>query len=95
LVKSVNTTAAGNKSVAIGCGNDTKEYEFDLSIHFPDEANDIPEDFLSIFYILPAQIIGFYKSLSLGLDPDSPSKSSSITRVVQGVNIYHSVESDI
>lgn len=43
----------------------------------------------SILYVLPAQIIGFYKSLSLGLDPDSPSENDAISRVVKGVTIYN------
>ena len=89
LVRSVNATTAGEKSVAIGNGYDGKEFNFDLSIQFPGGTDSIPEDFLSVFYILPAQIIGFYKSLSLGLSPDSPSKSNSISRVVQGVKIYN------
>lgn len=41
-----------------------------------------------ILYVLPAQMIGFYKSLNLGLKPDSPSESGTISRVVQGVTIY-------
>jgi len=90
LVRSVVATKAGEKSIAIGNNYDDKEFKFDLSIQLPGGTVGIPEDFLSIFYILPAQIIGFYKSLSLGLSPDSPSKTCSITRVVQGVKIYHS-----
>jgi len=39
-------------------------------------------------YVLPAQIIGLHKSLSLGLNPDSPSQSGAISRVVKGVKIY-------
>jgi len=39
-------------------------------------------------YVIPAQIIGYYKSLSLGLNPDSPSENNTISRVVQGVKIY-------
>lgn len=92
LVRSVDATAAGEKSVAIGNGYDEKEFNFDFRIQLPKETDDIPEDFLSVFYILPAQIIAFYKSLSLGLSPDSPSKSSSISRVVQGVKIYSPIE---
>jgi tagatose-6-phosphate ketose/aldose isomerase len=88
LVRSVNETNAGEKSVAIGNSDNKKEFEFDLSIQFPGGTDGIPENFLTVFYILPAQIIGFYKSLSLGLSPDSPSKSNSISRVVQGVKIY-------
>lgn len=88
LVRSVNETKAGEKSVAIGKYCDDKELKYDFSIQFPDGINEIPEDFLSVFYILPAQVIGFYKSLNLGLSPDAPSKSNSISRVVQGVKIY-------
>jgi len=89
LIRSVIATAAGEKSVVIGNQYDEKEFRFDLAIRFPGNIDDIPEDFLSVFYVLPAQIIGFYKSLNLGLSPDSPSKSGSISRVVQGVKIYN------
>jgi tagatose-6-phosphate ketose/aldose isomerase len=33
-------------------------------------------------------LLGFYKSLYLGLQPDSPSISGAISRVVEGVIIY-------
>lgn len=86
LIRSMNM--AGEKTVAIGNGYDQDEFHFDFSIRFPGGTEDFPEDFLPVFYVLPAQIIGFYKSLKLGLSPDSPSKSFAITRVVQGVKIY-------
>ena len=34
------------------------------------------------------QLLGLHKSLALGLDPDNPSVSGAINRVVQGVTIY-------
>lgn len=34
------------------------------------------------------QILGYHKSLNLGLNPDNPSVSGAINRVVQGVTIY-------
>ena len=37
---------------------------------------------------LIGQLLGFYQSIYLGLRPDNPSKSGSISRVVQGVTIY-------
>lgn len=37
---------------------------------------------------LIGQLLGLYKSLDLGLDPDNPSVSGTISRVVQGVKIY-------
>jgi tagatose-6-phosphate ketose/aldose isomerase len=88
LIRSVNSTSKGHKSIAIGNGYDPEEFTFDLPIIFPDDISDLPEEFLPVIFILPAQIIGFFKSLSLGLSPDSPSDSGSITRVVQGVTIY-------
>jgi len=88
LIKSVNATSSGHKSIAIGNSVNSEELNIDLPIQLPEYLNDIPEEFLSVFYVLPAQIIGFFKSLSLGLSPDSPSNSGSITRVVQGVTIY-------
>ena len=34
------------------------------------------------------QLLGFFKSLDLGLSPDSPSISGNISRVVEGVTLY-------
>ncbi|MEO8582416.1 MAG: SIS domain-containing protein [Flavitalea sp.] len=44
--------------------------------------------FLPVCSILPAQLLGLYKSLNLGLEPDTPSISGAISRVVEGVIIY-------
>ena len=35
------------------------------------------------------QMLGFFKSLDLGLNPDSPSISGNISRVVEGVTLYN------
>ncbi|WP_321285697.1 SIS domain-containing protein [uncultured Sunxiuqinia sp.] len=88
LINSVEETKAKEVSVAIGNIFSEKKSDFDYSVQFTKAANTLPEEFLTVFYILPAQIIGFYKSLNLGLSPDSPSKSNAISRVVKGVNIY-------
>lgn len=45
-----------------------------------------PFDFIA--YVIIGQLLGFYKSLRFGLNPDSPSNDGKISRVVQGVNIY-------
>lgn len=60
----------------------------DLQIILSDNGKNIKEDFLTVASVLPAQLLGFYKSLLLGLNPDSPSKSGMIHRVVQGVKVY-------
>ena len=54
-----------------------------LSVH-----EQLPAVLLTVCNILPAQILGFYKSLDLGLQPDSPSVNKVISRVVEGVKIY-------
>jgi len=62
---------------------------FDLEIKLSDTGNKLDEDFLAVCDILPAQLLGLYKSLSLGLKPDSPSESGAISRVVENVTIYN------
>lgn len=42
----------------------------------------------AILAVLPAQVLGVYRSLALGLRPDNPSPRGAISRVVQGVTIH-------
>ena len=63
----------------------------DLNIVLSENGKQIDEEFLAVCSVLPAQILGFYKSLEVGLLPDTPSKSGSISRVVKGVTIYDKV----
>jgi tagatose-6-phosphate ketose/aldose isomerase len=51
-------------------------------------AQDLPDWLRTPFDIVFAQFLGMHLSLRHGLDPDSPSPGSVITRVVQGVTIY-------
>jgi tagatose-6-phosphate ketose/aldose isomerase len=88
LIRSIDESPTGAKSVGVGHHLKEQGLEFDYAIQLHECAPDVPDEFYSVIYILPAQIIGFYKSLDLGLEPDSPSKGGSISRVVQGVTIY-------
>jgi tagatose-6-phosphate ketose/aldose isomerase len=63
--------------------------EFDLEIKLSETGNHLDEEFLSVCDIMPAQLLGLYKSLALGLNPDSPSESGAISRVVEDVIIYN------
>ncbi len=87
LVQSVNQ---GRKSLcSIGImENDIDDAEVDIKIKLAVDDNKIDETLLSVLSVLPAQILGFFKSLNLGLKPDNPSESGMITRVVQGVKVY-------
>jgi tagatose-6-phosphate ketose/aldose isomerase len=52
------------------------------------DATTVDEEFLTVAAIVPAQLLGFFKSLQLGMKPDAPSATGAITRVVEGVQIY-------
>ncbi len=67
--------------------------EVDYAISIADSSR-LPEDFWAIFCTLPAQILGFYKSLLLGYNPDSPSPAGTISRVVEGVKIYDDIDKE-
>ncbi|MBV9963711.1 MAG: SIS domain-containing protein [Parafilimonas sp.] len=60
----------------------------DAQINFGEPQHKIDEDFLTVCSIVVGQLLGFYKSLQLGLMPDAPSVNGAISRVVKGVNIY-------
>jgi tagatose-6-phosphate ketose/aldose isomerase len=62
--------------------------EFDLEIKLSEAGNHLDEELLTVCDILPAQLLGFFKSLALGFKPDAPSESGAISRVVENVNIY-------
>ncbi|MCM8570353.1 SIS domain-containing protein [Gramella jeungdoensis] len=56
---------------------------FNIDLHLNSE-----EQLAVVPATLIGQLLGLYKSLNLGLDPDNPSVSGTISRVVQGVKIY-------
>lgn len=86
----VNTVNAGEKGMySIGVFESAeKGMEIDLIIELSSSQGKIDEEFLSVCSVMPGQILGFFKSLNLGLKPDSPSVNGTITRVVEGVTIY-------
>ncbi|MFH1068622.1 MAG: sugar isomerase [Candidatus Glassbacteria bacterium] len=53
-----------------------------------EHGRNVPDDYLSPAYVIVGQSLGVFKSLAVGLKPDSPSEAGVITRVVQGVKIY-------
>lgn len=87
LVKSISSGEKGLFSIGI-TETVKKNMGLDLMIELSTNGRTIEEEFLPVCSVLPAQILGFYKSLELGLTPDNPSESETITRVVKGVTIY-------
>jgi tagatose-6-phosphate ketose/aldose isomerase len=64
------------------------DVKLDFHFTFSDNGASVEEDFLAIASVVPSQMLAFFKSLQLGLNPDSPSTTGAITRVVEGVHIY-------
>jgi tagatose-6-phosphate ketose/aldose isomerase len=65
-----------------------RQRHLDKEFVLTDNGSQLEEDFMPVCSIIPAQMLGFFKSLELGLFPDSPSMSGAISRVVKGVVIY-------
>jgi tagatose-6-phosphate ketose/aldose isomerase len=86
----VNTISSGRKNLfSIGVmEEEINSANVDLKIVLSENGIKLQEDFLTVVSVLPAQLLGFFKSLDLGLKPDYPSDSGMIHRVVQGVNVY-------
>ncbi|MBX6361067.1 MAG: SIS domain-containing protein [Acidobacterium ailaaui] len=73
----------------IGIGEKViNEIQIDKQIILSSGSKPIHKYFQSLSYIIPGQLIGFFKSMQLGIKPDTPSLNGAISRVVQGVNIY-------
>jgi tagatose-6-phosphate ketose/aldose isomerase len=64
------------------------ELPLDHFLYFADGKAKLADEYFCVACILPAQLLGFFKSLNLGLSPDAPSTSGAISRVVEGVKIY-------
>lgn len=87
LVESVNEGRKALLSIGV-MESIIEDVDIDLKLSLSRSDSKIDEAFLTVVSVLPAQILGFYKSINLGLKPDNPSESGMISRVVQGVKIY-------
>ncbi|MGQ9617010.1 MAG: SIS domain-containing protein [Spirochaetota bacterium] len=54
----------------------------------PGKSLNLDDDLTPPVYVIAGQLLGLFKSLNLGLKPDSPSETGVIHRVVEGVKIY-------
>ncbi len=75
-------------ALTIGISNgEIAGINLDVNIKMGD-APLLDEAIWTITSLVTAQLLAFFKSKKMGYNPDSPSKSGAIHRVVQGVNIY-------
>ena len=88
LIRDISKGEKGLFRIGIIEKNAGEDLEVDVLIELAPNGESLDEEFMSIVSVIPAQLLGFYKSIDLGLTPDMPSKQETITRVVRGVTIY-------
>ena len=88
IVKEMSKEREGNKILVVSSYDDDtiKEY-VDYFISF-DNNEKLDNVFLGLEYITVGQLLALFKSMNLGVGPDSPSISGVVSRVVHGVIIY-------
>ena len=88
IIKEMSGQRKKNRLVAVSSHTDSEiESMVDLYINFDlDHAKD--NIFLGFDYILVAQVIALFKSLSYDITPDNPCPTGEVNRVVKGVTIY-------
>jgi tagatose-6-phosphate ketose/aldose isomerase len=91
LVHAVNQGEHGLYQLGIS-ESPLHEPGLDQNLYFASGQSRIDEEFLAVCSVLPAQLIGFFKAIQLGLKPDNPVEDGTITRVVEGVTIYPKAE---
>jgi tagatose-6-phosphate ketose/aldose isomerase len=87
LIEAVNKSDGGLYQIGVS-ESPINDPRLNLNVYFAKQPDAVDEEFLSVCYVLPAQILGFFKALSLSLKPDNTVENGTITRVVTGVNIY-------
>jgi len=89
LVRQVdaNNTPVAQVIVIAGKAPELEGVKADLVVKMP-YGYEENEHYGIVAYVLVGQLLGYYASLAHGLNPDAPSVSGNIHRVVEGVTIY-------
>lgn len=89
MIKELHGNPGNHKVITISKSYDKELEKYsDCNIYLTNENVDINEAYLSIVYILYAQIFALKSSLQQGIEPDNPSPDGVVNRVVKGVTIY-------
>ena len=86
LVKQISAHNKVTATVAV-CQKDHGLKDMDLLVELG-IPEDMPARYSSVGFIFVAQMLGCFKSINVGLCPDTPSVSGNISRVVEGVTLY-------
>lgn len=85
LLEDVRAKNAAGSILAIGPDSPDLNSIADTAITFP--LSTLADDYLALPYVIFAQCLGLYSSLTAGLKPDSPSADGKIQRVVSNITI--------
>lgn len=89
LVKQINLNNKVVAQIAVSQKRiDMPSVKFDLEIITSYYGNSRKNKYQFILHVFIGQLLGLFKSMNIGLNPDSPSVSGNISRVVEGVRIY-------
>lgn len=88
LIKEMSAQRKGNKIFAITNKVDEEVASLVDYYYAVELANEHDNAFLGFNYIVVAQILALFKSISLNITPDNPCPSGEVNRVVKGVILY-------
>jgi len=88
IIKEMSPQRHGNKILVLSTYQDDKVASMVDYFYSFDNNQRLDNVFVGLEYIVAAQLIALYKSLSYKITPDNPCPSGEVNRVVQGVTIY-------
>lgn len=86
LIEELNVKRLGARKLIVGTSTGPCR-ETDLTLSYEVQGYSADDD-LGLLDVMVAQILGFYRCLEEGLQPDSPSETGVINRVVGGFRIH-------
>ncbi|HCL50697.1 MAG TPA: tagatose-6-phosphate ketose isomerase [Clostridiaceae bacterium] len=93
LLKEIYNDKGGKKVIAISSYKDEAAEKISDKLFVTDitdasGSKNVEDAFISLNFILYAQIFAFLYSMELGIEPDNPCPSGTVNRVVKGVTIH-------
>lgn len=90
LIREIHREKSGNRIIAVSGKAEAELDSIADTVLVMEQQGKAEQDdvFLIFDFILIAQTLAFFKSLSFGVEPDNPSPNGIVNRVVRGVRIY-------
>ena len=89
LIKEIYSNPGDHKVITISetYHKDLEEFS-DFNFYLTDEKINIEESYLSVLFIIYAQVFALLSSVGKEIQPDNPSPDGLVNRVVEGVTLY-------